>query len=185
MRFRIWETHTPVDTEFDRERDSAYFETDAADLEAVRAGLIALNWTGNSLVAIMADIEAGTDADDLAGLGNEGVVVSAETGCGDYEWIIAPSPDIKSPDSKEITLSRPEKLYLERLADTVDTQGDQLYKSLKFVGDDDVKAVIQAVLRQVLSPHAYRTVVATFLIATDWENCHSKALQQAASSLNT
>lgn len=49
-------------------------------------------------------------------------------------------------------------------------QDGDLYKALHFVGDDPVKAEIEDVLKEVLDPAAFQTVLAVFNLSTGWKD---------------
>jgi hypothetical protein len=66
-------------------------------------------------------------------------------------------------------MNKRDKQKLQKEAQRIDLQGNDLYKALHFVGDDPVKAEVDDVLKEVLPEEHYRTVVAVFNLSTGWK----------------
>jgi hypothetical protein len=59
----------------------------------------------------------------------------------------------------------------EKLAEELKVveEGD-LYKALHYVGDDPIKAEIEDVLKDLLPPDHFKTVLAVFNLSTGWKD---------------
>ena len=80
-----------------------------------------------------------------------------------------PSERYSSSEGFLMGLTKKQKIAVE--AESRNTTDGDLYRYLKYVGDDTTKSEIEEALRVVLDDKTFRTVVAVFRIATQEVDC--------------
>lgn len=171
MLYEIRQTYSPYDSDNDRSRERIRFEagdlnnicTEEMVLSVIRAGLKALGFGDHIIADFMKDIESDSDMDEILDFVEDGVSFYV-AGCGndgDFEWEIIPDPE-DEPGKASLA----QEVYVNKLASRI--RGDNhLRDALAAIKNPADFARIQTILRDLLPPDSFWTVVAACKIVAN------------------